>query len=425
MHKNTNKLAVWRTFTDGNKVLVGHLIQGEYGVGFAYDINYADKHPNLSPFKLESHNLLQQAPKTPHQGIHGVFSDSLPDGWGYLLQDRFFAGKGMDRHSITTMDRLAFVGDAGIGALSFEPCIDDVNHQHDSINLYELGKEAQAVYDGQTSEVLEVLVRAGSSGGARPKAQIYTPTHDLSISRTNQHENDIGWIVKFTSENLPLGHDEGLCEFMYLNLAESAGIHPVKHHLFGMNDRCWLGVQRFDLANYQAPSKKGRLHVHSACGLLGADFRAPTLDYETLIRCTNLLCKDTQNGQLMFKRMIFNLFSANQDDHSKNFAFLQDDGGNWSLSPAFDLTFNPLHHGEHSTSFMGYGKNPPKKAIQQLADLAGFDDWTKAKYSIEQIVTALSNFKSHAINLGLNKTVANHINDQLNQIYLKNKSMLV
>jgi serine/threonine-protein kinase HipA len=41
-----------------------------------------------------------------------------------------------------------------------------------------------------------------------------------------------------------------------------------------------------------------------------------------------------------FRRMAFNVIARNQDDHVKNIAFLMDKAGQWSLSPAFDVTYS-------------------------------------------------------------------------------------
>ncbi len=54
----------------------------------------------------------------------------------------------------------------------------------------------------------------------------------------------------------------------------------------------------------------GRLHMHSACGLLDADFRTPSLDYIDLIKASRQLCKSPAAGQLQFRRAVFNLLSS-------------------------------------------------------------------------------------------------------------------
>ncbi len=121
------------------------------------------------------------------------------------------------------------------------------------------------------------------------------PAGDATQCRTYAQPGDEAWLVKFTSKNLALGHEEGLCEAVYLQMAEQAG----------------------------------RLYMHSACGLLDADFRSHSLDYSDLIKASRQLCKSPAAGQLQFRRAMFNLFAANQDDHSKNWGFLQADDGSW------------------------------------------------------------------------------------------------
>ena len=119
----------------------------------------------------------------------------------------------------------------------------------------------------------------------------------------------------------------------------------------------------------------GRLHMHSLCGLLDADFRARSMDYEDLIKASQVLCVSPAVGQSQFVRAVFNLFTVNQDDHTRNWAFLQDDAGRWRPSPCYDVTFGPNPRGEHSTAFLGHGAAPPLKAMQQLAGQANYASW--------------------------------------------------
>jgi serine/threonine-protein kinase HipA len=174
-----NKLEVNRKLSDGTSVFVGELAQNKQGVYFQYDDNYLAKFNSLSPFNLNADTSLQLAPATPHNGLHGAFSDSLPDGWGLLLMDRIFRQADILPSQITAMDRLSFVGNGAMGALSFSPT-SELKQQSDisQISIAELGMQAQAIFDGQTSDVLQALVNAGSSGGARPKAQLYLDDND-------------------------------------------------------------------------------------------------------------------------------------------------------------------------------------------------------------------------------------------------------
>ena len=419
--KPVQTLDIHRTLSSSEVVFVGRLAQNRQGVFFQYDENYIRQFGNLSPFSLHEDLQLQQSPPKPHQGIHGVFGDSLPDGWGLLLQDRIFRQQGILPTQITAMDRLAFVGHQGMGALSFTPISDFSPDEDSAIDIAALGLEAQALFDqtlsgdldSSTHKVLTALVAAGSSGGARPKAQIYMAAGDTSHCRTRAKAGDEAWLIKFTSKNLPLGHEEGLCEAVYLQMAERAQCQPPSWQLIEApacsGAAAWLAVKRFDyLANANAKGT-GRLHMHSACGLLDADFRSPSLDYLDLIKASRQLCQSPAAGQLQFRRAIFNLFAANQDDHSKNWAFLQQDDASWQPAPFYDVTFSPHPFNEHATAFAGHGKKPPLKTMQKLAASAGLASWKDAKNCIKEVLEAIDDFehlaKQHNISKGTQSAI--------------------
>lgn len=414
--KPVKKLEVHRTLSTGEKVSVGVLAQNRQGVFFQYDQDYLRKFDNLSPFSLNFAGSVQPAPKQPHAGLHGVFADALPDGWGLLLQDRVFRRNGILPANVTAMDRLAYVGSSALGALSFSPLSEYIEPSEDEISLDILGLNAQAVFDGQTEDVLNELINAGSSGGARPKAQIYFKDNDYTQCHTKPITNAEAWLVKFTSANLALGHEEGVCEAAYLTLAQRAGLNPPEWKLLNAPQRSgakkWLALKRFDYIN-NPNGVSGRRHLHSACGLLDADFRAPSLDYEDLIKATKILCKSPAAGQLQFRRAIFNLLVCNHDDHSKNWAFLQSDSGEWQPAPFYDVTFSPNSFGEHMTSFAGFGKQPPLKALQQLANSAGYSRWSIAKQEIQQLLDVISGFSDVAFYLEIDTKTMSLIDKQI------------
>ena len=438
--KSIQKLKVGRTLTTGRTVSVGVLAQNRQGVFFQYDETYISRFGNLSPFTLEGDARLQQAPKEPHHGIHGVFGDSLPDGWGLLLQDRVFRQQGILPAQVTAIDRLAFVGQQGMGALSFTPVSELSLDQRSDIDLETLGLEAQTLFDqsvhdyketdeldGSTQQVLATLVAAGSSGGARPKAQIYMPAGDPTQCRTYAQPGDEAWLVKFTSKNLALSHEEGLCEAVYLQMAEHARCQPPIWQLIeapaSSGAKAWLALKRFDYL--PAQDKAGRLHMHSACGLLDADFQSPSLDYSDLIKASRQLCKSPAAGQLQFRRAMFNLFAANQDDHSKNWGFLQADDASWQLAPFYDVTFSPHPFNEHATAFAGFGKTPPLKVMQKLAASAGFANWKEAQQCIQEVIDAISQFRQLADQHGVSKTTVSAIAKTLAERKQENAALLV
>ena len=169
------RLEVFRRLSAGHRVRVGELAQNKQAVFFQYDADYLQRHPSLSPFLPPFNNALQQAPSNPHNGLHGVFADSLPDGWGMLLMDRIFRQHGILAHQVTAMDRLAYIGSRGMGALEYAPISSYAAKPGSDAELAVLGEQARALFDSDNAEVPPALADAGRSGGARPKAQVYLP----------------------------------------------------------------------------------------------------------------------------------------------------------------------------------------------------------------------------------------------------------
>ncbi len=421
------KLAVYRRLSDGTETLLGQLVQNKQAVYFQYDTAYLTRYHSLSPFTLPFTNELTQAPLQPHQGLHGVFADSLPDGWGLLLMDQVFRQHGIQPQQVTAMDRLAYIGSSGIGALSFQPISDwkDAGEDH-WVTLDSLGQQATQLFDGEADAVLAALANTGGSGGARPKALVYlNPQQSEQISTLPQAGLQ-PWLVKFTSQNLLLGHEEGLCEAAYLTMAQNAGIEVPEWQLFIPPDsseaKAWLALKRFDCSTNQHSS--GRYHTHTLCGLLDADFRQPSMDYEDLIRASQALCKSPAAGQHQFTRALFNLFADNQDDHTKNWSFLMDDNGQWRLAPFYDVTFSPNPHHQHMMSYAGFGQQPSIDAVQKLAAQANFSKWKDAQHEISKVLDALSQWPVVAAELDIAPSTIKMISKQLDEVFQKNKKLL-
>jgi serine/threonine-protein kinase HipA len=406
MRKSVVDLAVTRVLESGDPVAVGRLAQSTQGVFFQYAADYLSRFGNLSPFRLKADDHLQRGPREPHQGLHGVFADSLPDGWGLLLQDRWFRRQGVSLNQVTQMDRLALVGVNGLGAIQYaEPLNSD--RTEGVVELGDLGTAAQQIDAGRDSVRLDQLVEVGSSGGARPKAHVYAEHKDLRSVRLVPLGGDTGWIVKFTTDRGLLRHEEGVCEAAILTLAEEAALKPVEWTLVGAPEKSsgsqWLAVKRFDLTD------TGRFHVATASGLLDADFRMPSLDYSDLIQCTRELCRSPALSQLMYRRAVFNLLVCNQDDHAKNHSFLQNDEGRWDLSPAYDLTFSPHPYNEHSTGFLGYGERPPVEILEKLGERASYASPAKSRAVIRDLIENVSKFEQVSKDLGISKPTREEI----------------
>lgn len=417
------RLDVHRVFTTGERRLVGELAQNRQGVFFQYDADYLRSCPSLSPLTLTFDGSLQRGPSDPHDGLHGVFADSLPDGWGRLLMDRVCRRHGVLPTELTPMDRLSYVGNRGLGALQFSPLSPFAPESPTDVDLIDLGERARALFEDGGADVLPELAAAASSGGARPKALVYLAAADGSGASTQPGPGLEPWLVKFTSASLPLGHEESLCEAAYLTLAREAGIDTAEWRLIPARGRAGsiasLALKRFDCT-----PAGGRLHMLSLCGLLDADFRAPSMDYEDLIKASQVLCESPAVGQSQFVRAVFNLFAVNQDDHTRNWAFLQDDDGRWRPSPCYDVTFSPSPYGEHTTAFAGHGATPPLTAMQRLAAQANYAAWPRAREVIEEVVDVLQRWPAVAADLDVGQDTRRLVGRRLDDVRAANRGLL-
>lgn len=172
------------------------------------------------------------------------------------------------------------------------------------------------------------------------------------------------WIVKFhTSQDK--GDNEGLMEEAYARMLRLAKINIPETKLLAVDDKHYFAIKRFDRHDGH------RLHMHSLAGLINADFRTPDFDYKNLIKLTSVLTKNHGDASRVYRQMIFNILSSNQDDHTKNFSFVMDGAGVWRLSPAYDITFSRCHGGEQTMSVDGFGRNIPQHVFYALGEMCG------------------------------------------------------
>ncbi|MFK7839377.1 MAG: type II toxin-antitoxin system HipA family toxin [Bdellovibrionales bacterium] len=389
---------------------VGRLAVREHKIYFEYDSAFIKSGIEISPLRLPLLPGVQSFDYNLFEGLPGVFNDSLPDGWGRLLFDRFIRSQGILPSDITPLDRLAHVGSNALGALVFEPDHSADDTQGD-INLDNLALQAQDVLDGTSDDVLaELIALNGSSAGARPKAligvndnrdQIIHGVHDLPEGYTP-------WIVKFP--NSQDGLDAGAIEYVYALMAKEAGIAMPDIHLFDAERGAgYFAIKRFDRDGDK------RHHMHTACGLLHSDFRTPSLDYEDLIALTGMLTRDMREVEKIYQLAVFNVLAHNRDDHSKNFSYLMDSHGGWKLSPAYDLTFSSGPSGEQSTLVMGKGKNPDTIHLLKLADEAKIKK-DRALEIIDATKSSLSKWPALAKQFGVSDTNIKLIQSKISQV---------
>ena len=345
------KLSVYLN-TYGIRRMVGLLYENAGRVFFEYSPDFLQSGIALSPFKLPLKPGVFEDEKRTFDGLFGLFNDSLPDGWGCLLLDRKLRKRGLSYDSITPISRLSMIGRNPMGALEYEPA-DEAAEEVGNVELDSLSGEVDKILAGNDSDVLDELLKLnGSSGGARPKIVSYVSDDRQQIIHggANPPAGFTPWIIKFSERYDKL--NSGETEYRYSLAAKEAGIDMPPTHLFpSKNGGGYFGVQRFDR------TPQGKVHVHTACGLLHASHRFSCLDYENLLKLTLVLTRDITQAEEMVRRMVFNVKSGNRDDHSKNFSFLLNKNFEWRLAPAYDLTPSAGINGEQTAMVNGKGRN--------------------------------------------------------------------
>ena len=399
MYQNIQTLNIYLSQQKTQKV--GTLAQKDKKIYFEYDKAFLKTGIELSPYKLPLKAGLFRCDDDTFEGLWGLFADSLPDGWGRLLMDRHLMRLGVNPNSLTALDRLAYVGKYGMGALSYEPQKDVEELGFNEIVLDDLAKSSEEILEGSSDKMVdELLALGGSSGGARPKVLVQLSADHTQIvhGKEKLKEGFSHYIVKFASS---LDSKEiGAIEYAYSLMAKEAGLEMTNTVLLEGRRGRYFAIERFDRMGDK------RVHMHSVAGLTHSDFRFPTLDYDDLLRLTLHLTKSMVEVEKMFRLACFNLFAHNRDDHAKNFSFLMDEKGVWRLSPAYDITFSFGLGGEHSTMYLGEGKNPTKKHLLELGKRHGLK---KANFIIDEVERAVKKWEEFASEVKLSRKTIQEI----------------
>lgn len=393
----------------GDPLHVGDLAQAPTGLVFEYAKDFAARGFELSPLSLPTTMAgLIAGPSTRGllEGLHGLFADSLPDGWGRLLMDRAFAGRGIDRTQITPLMRLTYLGTRTMGALTYHPADTPGDAPRTGLDLAAVANASLRVFRGSPAAMLPDVLRAGGSpAGARPKivAGVRSDFGDLVTGDGPLPADYRHWLIKFTTPTT--GHDEGQIEAAYAAMARAAGIDMPDTHLFEVGARRYFGVARFDRL---ADEGDRRRHMHTLAGLLNVGLDA-ALDYTHLLRATNHLVVDHAAVCEVVRRAAFNVLAHNRDDHAKNHAFLMEPDGRWSLSPAYDLTFSAGPQGEHQLTVAGAGRTPTRAHLRALAELGGVSS-SDQRVILEQVSDGIATWdivaKSYEVSPARRRAIA-------------------
>jgi len=309
-------------------------------------------------------------------GLPGVFADSLPERYGNHLMKSFLDRQSLDFSDLNPIERLCYVGKRGMGALEYEPAAELISNKEEKIFVDDLLQTARDILaenenkheKARDDQLLNQLIEIGTSaGGAKAKALIALKMQDGKIkdiySGQAAPKEDLSyWILKFSDTKNDEHHSDkytGALEYAYYLMAKDCGIQMMESSV--LKDGTGLShfmTRRFDRV------KGTKVHMVSFCGIAHQDRNPPgNVGYEKLFETIRRLNLDYSSTEEMYRRMVFNVLSRNQDDHTKNHAFLMLPDGKWGLSPAYDLCFS-------------YKKNHKFIGAQQMSVNSKRDDFT-------------------------------------------------
>lgn len=321
-------------------------------IAFAYDEEFARSGIQVAPLKMplgpDIFTFPELNPET-FKGLPGMLADSLPDKFGNALINAWLSHQGRSADSVSAVERLCFMGSRGMGALEYEPARSEIAHRDTALEVETLSRLASELMSereafsarlprgGKDDEAFRQLLSVGTSaGGARSKAIVAwnRSTDEFRSGQVAPAKGFEPWIIKLDGEGDAKGY--GRIEHAYHRMAVAAGIAMSECRLHLEGGRAHFMTRRFDRT-----LGGDKLHMQTLGALAHFDFNSPkAYGYEQAFDVVRALGLGADTAAELFRRMAFNIVARNQDDHVKNISFLMDKSGAWSLSPAYDITFN-------------------------------------------------------------------------------------
>ena len=389
---------------------VGILIYHDGRIYFEYDKIFKTYNLEISPIKLHTKKTIGLYTNNDNYnlygGLAGIFHDSLPDKYGMAFIDRYFESKGVKVSDITLLHKLAFIGDRGMGAISYKPKehqeSKDILSVMDAKDAYEDMKQILSSKGEIDSigKLMNIIDSVSPVGGGRPKMLIcYNEKNNkLMFNNKQLSPNYRRAIIKFDEIYY---EDESMdftkIEYLYMSMAKECGINIPKIVLYNETNMCHLIIERFDRGE-----DDNKIHISTASGLMHKDISIPRItSYEELFAFTLRICNNQADIEELYKRMVFNALSFNYDDHAKNFSYIMDKNGKWSLSPAYDITYSKGLATQHITTINGKAKDFKIDDFLMVAKKILLKK-SKATQIIKKISQKLLTFEERATELGIN-----------------------
>ena len=345
-------------------------------------------------------------------GLPPMLADALPDAFGNALINAYLARQGISSAQITALDRLAYMGRRGMGALEFRPVHGPAKTSSlialDLKDLVEAARKAVSgsfANDQATNAALSNILRVGTSaGGARAKAVVAwnRSTGEICPGQFEAAPGFEHWLLKFDGVSagaLGDGMNFGRIEYAYYLMATAAGIDMAPSELIEENGRAHFMTKRFDRDGDR------KHHLQSLCAMKHLDFnQRATHDYMQLFMAIDEMNLGVDARSQVFRRMVFNVLAANCDDHTKNHAFILRQDEAWALSPAYDVThaYNPSGEWtfQHLMSVNGKFADITQADVMAVAERC---EVSNAKDIIRAVEGTVGNWPTYAKQAGLPK----------------------
>jgi serine/threonine-protein kinase HipA len=388
---------------------------------FEYEPGWIASGIELAPALMPLARTLYSFPSLPAETFHGLppaIADSLPDRFGNSIVDAWLARNAIPPERVTALDRLAYLGSRGMGALEFRPDRTPSLPPPTAINLSDLVLSARRAVEGslasesESQAALRRIIQVGTSaGGARAKAivNVNPETQELRSGHLAPEAGFEPWLLKFdgigADAQLGAGQNYGRVEYAYSLMARAAGIRMSPTRLLEEHGRAHFMTKRFDRVDDE------RLHMLTLSGMDGLDFNAVGLnDYAQLFARIVALDLGGETLEQAFLRMAFNVLAANCDDHTKNTAFLMAPDGTWSLAPAYDVTHAYASTSpwvsQHLMSVNGKFREISRADLLAVADRFGIERAAAAISSVRDVLGSWSEFADAA---GLDSATADAV----------------
>jgi serine/threonine-protein kinase HipA len=401
------------------------------GLGvFEYDKSFIAKKIDISPLRMPLSPRIYSFPElrdTPtFKGLPGLLADALPDKYGKELINIWLARNGRPENSLNPVEFLCFIGTRAMGALEFEPSILSTKASVQSLELSSLIDTTMKLLESRThfeahtdhemqDVILDVLKMGTSAGGARPKAIIAynEKTGMIRSGQTLQENGYEHWLLKFDGVNdsqFGVSYGYGRVEMAYYKMAKDAGIKMMESRLIEEEGRAHFMTRRFDRKNGNQ-----KLHVQTFCAIQHYDFNKITsFSYEQLFQTMRQLKLSYADAEEMYRRMVFNVLARNCDDHTKNFAFMMESGGNWELAPAYDVCYAYRPDSEwvsqHNLSINGKRKDFVK---EDLLIIAKQNSIRNPEGVISEVLNTISNWMHYAETYKVEEKLAKVVDNTL------------